>query len=79
MREVPFGLDLLQREVQVRKAGSQDTKAELTVFLGIYNAGHFISDLLTSIRNQNWTSSVNLLIVDNNSADVRVKLVPNTA
>jgi glycosyltransferase involved in cell wall biosynthesis len=75
MREVPFGLDLLQREVQVRKAGSQDTKAELTVFLGIYNAGHFISDLLTSIRNQNWTSSVNLLIVDNNSADDSLRIL----
>ena len=36
-----------------------------------------MEDLLTSIRNQNWTTAVNRLIVDNSSTDSSLELLEN--
>jgi len=45
------------------------------VFLRIYNAAAFLGDLLRSIRNQSWTSSLKLQIVDNNSTDDSLRIL----
>lgn len=75
MPKVAFALDLLPRTVEVLSARDSVNSAELTVFLGIYNAKPFMADLLTSIRNQTWTRHVNLLIVDNDSADDSLRIL----
>ena len=75
MREVPFGLEWLPREIETGRTRITGNQADLTVFLGIFNAAAFMGDLLRSIRNQSWTSSLNLLIVDNNSTDDSLQIL----
>jgi glycosyltransferase involved in cell wall biosynthesis len=77
MPNIHFGLGSLSRELRVRKTSVDGSQARLTVFLGIYNARPFLEDLVTSIRNQNWTTAVNLLIVDNSSTDSSLELLEN--
>lgn len=75
MPDIHFGLESLARESRFSQRSADGSAAKLTVFLGIYNARPFLDDLLTSIRNQAWTTAINLLIVDNSSTDGSLELL----
>lgn len=64
-----FGLESNGRDVEYLRTSHSEKEARLTVFIGIYNAMPFMSDLLSSLGNQNWTAEVHLLFVDNASTD----------
>jgi glycosyltransferase involved in cell wall biosynthesis len=66
---VHFGLESNGRDVDYLRPSQSERETRLTVFIGIYNAMPFISDLLSSLGNQNWTADVHLLLVDNASTD----------
>lgn len=69
MPEVFFGLDNIERRIEILADPSLGTHQRLTVFLGIYNSVPFIDDLLESLKVQKWNPSVHLLVVDNFSTD----------
>lgn len=69
MHKVHFGLEAIDRDVEVFSAAPSQKDTRLTVFIGIYNASPFLSDLLASIGNQKWTVDVHLVFVDNSSTD----------
>ena len=69
MPSVHFGLEANVRDVEYLTTSHSEKEARLTVFIGIYNAMPFMSDLLSSLGNQNWTAEVHLLFVDNASTD----------
>ena len=69
MHKVHFDLETIDRDVEFLSAAPPQQETLLTVFIGIYNASPFLSDLLASIGNQKWTADVHLVFVDNSSTD----------